>query len=130
MAISIQTLLDGTKNCAVKITGEVVKPDTDWSVVIDLSRFKPIPRRVKIDHIEWAVSGRIEVLLAWHSVEDARELILPMGGRGQISFSDYGGLSNVLEGRSGHIELRTQDSDAMKKGTMCFALFMDLIKQD
>lgn len=129
-AVTTQTLLDGVKNCAVKITGFVQAPDSAWRTVVELERFKPKPQRVKIDHMEWAITGRIEVLVAWHSREGERELIAPLSGRGSFSFSDYGGLSNVLSGHSGHIELCTQDSDAMKKGMQAFVLLMDLIKQE
>jgi hypothetical protein len=98
---------------------------------VDLARFqRPLPRRVKIDHVEWAITGRIEVFLAWHSETRERELILPLSARGSISFSDYGGLSNVLEGKSGHIELMVQDSDSMKKGLQAFVILLDLIKQE
>lgn len=127
MALTTQVLSDGAKNCAVKITGVAVKAGS-WQTVIETGMFKGPPARVKIDHIEWAITSGIEVFLGWHADEGERELIVPLGSRGQINFSDYGGLSNLSEGKSGHIELMVQ---GLKKSEVveAFCLFIDLQKQ-
>jgi len=130
-SLTTQTLLDGVKNCAVKITGVDVSY-TCWVVVVDLDRFKnPRPTRVKIDHVEWAVTAGLEVLLAWHVQDGERELVLPLGSRGSMSFSDYGGLSNQGEDRSGNLEIMVQTLPAYNQTRFeGFSLFIDLIKQE
>ena len=128
MSIIVQTLQDGVKNCAVKVTGMDERAQ-EWVPVIELKRFGGPPKRIKIDHVEWAITAGIEVFLAWHAEEGERELILPLGGRGQINFSDYGGLSNLSEGKTGHIELMVQSIQSPLKGIQGFTLFIDLQKQ-
>jgi hypothetical protein len=128
-APTTQTLSDGMKNCAVKITGTGVDLGK-WFGVVRLERFKDPVRKLKIDHAEWAITAGIEVFLAWHADEGERELVLPLGGRGQINFSDYGGLSNLSEGKSGHIELMVQARGApAPKVIEAFTLFLDMQKQ-
>jgi len=124
-----QIIADGAKNCAVKITGLEV-PQNKWYTIVDVTRFNGVHRRVKIDHAEWAITSGIEVFLAWAADEGERELILPLGGRGQINFSDYGGLSNMSEGKSGHIELMIQPRTlGQSKLIEAFTLFIDMQKQ-
>jgi hypothetical protein len=128
-APTIQILSDGQKNCAVKVTGIDFR-EYRWTKVIDVAQFKGGHSKLKIDHVEWAITAGIEVFLAWHAVEGERELILPLGGRGQINFSDYGGLSNLSEGKSGHIELLVQPRGAVVPKILdAFVLFIDMQKQ-
>ena len=117
-----QILLDGAKNCAVKITGFVETADSEWQQVVDFSKFTPVPDQVKIEHVEWAVTGRVELLLA-----DDNGLLFPLASRGYMNFSDYNGGLSVKS--KGGLQLKTQDSDPMKKGQMCFALFIDFVKR-
>jgi hypothetical protein len=124
-----QILTDGAKNCAVKITGVEI-PAGKWYTIVDTRRFGGQCKRVKIDHAEWAVTAGIEVFLAWAAEEGERELIFPLGGRGQITFADYGGLSNLSEGKSGHIELMVQSRlSGPSKLVEAFTLFVDMQKQ-
>lgn len=121
---------DGMKNCAVKVTGFDVGA-IPWMNIVETTMFKGGHARIKIDHIEWAITAGIEVFLAWDGdeVKGERELIVPLGGRGQINFADYGGLSNLAEGKTGHIELLTQVIGNPTKSLQCFSLFIDLQKQ-
>lgn len=128
-SLTIQTLADGQKNCAVKITGYAVG-NMDWVPVVALDRFQGNHGKVKVDHIEWAITSGIEVFLAWEALEGGHELIVPLGGRGQINFSDYGGLSNISEGKSGHIVLMIQIlGSVVPKSVQGFTIFLDMQKQ-
>jgi hypothetical protein len=126
---TIQKLSDGAKNCAVKITG-MGAGNLDWVTVVDVTKLNGSHSKVKVDHIEWAITSGIEVFLAWGASEGEHELIVPLGGRGQINFADYGGLSNLSEGKSGHILMMVQlVGPTIPKGVQGFTLFLDMQKQ-
>lgn len=120
---------DGAKNCGVQVIGWNVQPFS-WTPVVEMKMFDPVPRRVKIDHIEWGITQGIEVILAWHSTSGDHELILPLATRGYMNFSDYGGLTNEKEGRNGNIQLMCQEVRKLELGVHAFSLFLDLIKQE
>ncbi len=129
--VSSRVLMNGQKNCAVHIIGILSPgPESGWLTVVEAKKFGA--SRVKLDHVEWAITSALEVFLAWHveGALDGGELIIPLAGRGTLNFSDYGGLTNELEGRSGNIELRVQVTQEIPRGQQAFALFLDLIKQE
>ncbi len=126
---TVQMLSDGAKNCAAKITAFAVG-GIDWVTVVDVSRLNGTHTKVKVDHIEWAITSGLEVFLAWGAVEGAHELIVPLAGRGQINFSDYGGLSNLSEGKSGSIVMMVQlIGTVVPKSIQGFTIFLDMQKQ-
>ncbi len=126
---TVQKLSDGAKNCAFKITAFAVS-NMDWATVVDVTKLNGNHSKVKVDHIEWAITSGIEVFLAWGAVEGEHELIVPLGGRGQINFSDYGGLSNISEGKSGAVVMMIQlIGPVAPKGVQGFTIFLDMQKQ-
>jgi hypothetical protein len=127
MKIDTQVIMDGAKNGAVMIVGEVpFNPTDDWTMVVDTKDMEPAPKHFSIGHLEFSVVNGLELLLAWHSQKgDERKVILPLSGRGRMDFTSYGGLkNNVDEGsRSGALEVKALS------GSGYFTLIFDLIKK-
>jgi hypothetical protein len=133
MKLDTQVIIDGSKNGAVMIVGEVESGDDDprvtgldyWTVIVDPKAMSPAPAHFSIGHLEFSVVNGLELLLAWHSTSNERKVILPLSGRGRMDFTSYGGLKNNVadETRSGGLEV------CALSGSGFFTLIFDLIKK-
>ena len=113
----VKIVHDGVRNASVQITG---RAPLDWTVVVDLEAFRPRPRDVRLDAVYFAVSGPVEVQLAWAS-DGERLPFLPLAGRGKVDFSEVTGLHNSHDDANGHIELAAY-------GEGIFTVALDLSK--
>jgi hypothetical protein len=83
------------------------------------------PTQVRIDHIDYSISDQLEVQLFWNATTPA--LILPLAGRGRMSFFNFGGLQNDAgTGKDGAIQLKTT---GWTSGTQVFSVILEMVKQ-
>lgn len=115
---------DGPKNAAVEIIVSNQDGDLDWTSVVDISTFRPCPKRVRIDEIYYALSDKVEVQLAWNHPNGERHELMPLAGRGRFSFACT--QPSAPDGEhSGNIEIRTI---GLQPGQLVYLLF-DMTKQ-
>jgi len=123
--ISYQTLIDGARNTVLKITGVLDTSNMAETSVIDLSTLVPIPTQLRIDHIDYSVSDQLELRLRWDATSPVD--IMPLAGRGRMSFWNFGGLqNNAGAGKTGRILLSTV---GYTSGTQVFSLILEMVKQ-
>lgn len=127
MANSLQTqiITDGPRNATVKVTGVLDTSDLAVITIVNPSNFIPIPGDFRIYHLDYSITDQIELQLQWHATTNL--VILPLAGRGRMSFVDFGGLlNNAGAGRTGAIDLLTT---GWASGTQVFSLVLELVKQ-
>ena len=118
-----QTLVDGARNAVVKITGVLDTSDVSATVVVDPASFIPTPTAFRIDHIDYSIADPLEVRLQWDGTSDVD--ILPLAGRGRMSFWNFGGLQDNATDSTGKILLLT---DGYTSGTLVFSVVLELVK--
>jgi len=124
-ASTIQILEDGQRNAIVKLTGVLDTSDQALTQVIEPASYSPVPAGFRIDHIDYSISDQLEVQLLWEASTNV--LILPLAGRGRMSFWNFGGLqNNAGAGKTGGILLKTT---GWASGTQVYSLVLELVKQ-
>ncbi len=124
-SVLTQILLDGTRNAVMKVTGVLDTSDVSSTTIVDPASFAPLPAGFRIDHIDYSVSDQLELVLSWDAT--APVVIMPLAGRGKLSFSSFGGLqNNAGAGKTGKIFLATT---GYTSGTQVFSLVLELVKQ-
>ena len=124
-SVTTQILEDGARNAIVKITGVLDTSNVSVTTYIDPANFSPVPTQFRIDHIDYSVSDQLEVQLQWNATSNVT--IMPLAGRGKLSFWNFGGLqNNAGAGKSGKIDLLTT---GWTSGTQVFSLVLELVKQ-
>ena len=126
-----QITLDGRRNAVVKLTGVLDSSDaieTPAIALSDLLNNEPsnVLYGLRVDLVEWSMSGDLEIALEWNS--NSPQQILPLAGRGRISGWNYGGFipDASRSGYDGAINLRTASYDA---GTVQnFTVVLELVK--
>jgi hypothetical protein len=127
---NIQILIDGPRNAVVKITGILDTSNLALSTFVDLTTLTqggtaPAPTRVRVDHIDYSIGDQLEVQLFWDATTDVA--MLPIAGRGKMSFWNFGGLQdNSGAGRTGNILIQTT---GWASGTQVFSVILELVKQ-
>ena len=91
-AVTSQTLHDGPRNLVRKFTN--LSDGTGEAAVlkVDVSSFEGAPAGVRIDRVEYDISG-MQVSLLWDADTDVTALILSTG-QGCLDFAALGGLKN------------------------------------
>ena len=126
--VNTQVLMDGARNTTVKITGVLDTSDVATTIVIDPAAFSPIPSKFRIDHIDYSISTPLEVRLLWDGTPQLD--ILPLSGRGRMSFWNFGGLQNNATSPTGKIALETTGYNTTIGGTpLVFSVVLELVKQ-
>ena len=124
--VSTQVLQDGERNTTVKITGVLDTSNVSSTVVIDPATFSPVPTQFRIDHLDYSISDPLEVRLLWDATTPVD--ILPIAGRGRMSFWSFGGLqNNAGTGKTGKILLET--TGYTTGSTLVFSVVLELVKQ-
>jgi hypothetical protein len=124
-AITYQTLIDGARNTIIKVTGVLDTSNMVETSVIDLSTLVPVPTQLRIDHIDYSVSDQLELRLRWDATTPVD--IMPLAGRGRMSFWNFGGLqNNAGAGKTGKILLSTV---GYASGIQVFSLILEMAKQ-
>jgi hypothetical protein len=113
-ATSIQLILDGTRNAAVKLEGVLDTSDVAQYVVVDPAALCGIDNTLAvkaagftIDRIVYNVEDALAVTLFWDATTPVR--IEELTGRGHMEYKKTGGLpSNAGAGKTGKILMSTQ----------------------
>jgi len=125
-----QILEEGPRNAIVKLTGILDTSDLSLTTAIAVASLTQgstslAPSEVRIDHLDYSVSDQLEVQLLWDATSDV--VILPVAGRGKMSFWNFGGLqNNAGAGKTGNINIQTT---GWTSGTQVFSLILELVKQ-
>lgn len=123
-SVTTQVLQDGVRNAVIKITGVLDTSDVSSTVVVDVSTLFLSPTTVRIDHIDYSIGDPLEVVLWWAATTPVA--ILPIAGRGRMSYASFGGLiNNAGVGVTGDITLTTTNYDS---GTRVFSIVLELVK--
>ena len=128
-SVTTQILEEGPRNVIVKLAGVLDTSDYSLSTALDMSTLNqggkgPTPDTVRIDHIDYSISDPLEVRLLWDGTPQLD--ILPLAGRGRMSFWNFGGLQNNATSPTGKIALQTT---GYSTGTLVFSVVLELVKQ-
>ena len=125
-----QIIVDGPRNAIVKITGVLDTSNQAQTLAVDLSTLtqgstQTRPNAVCIHHIDYSITDQLEIQLTWDAT--AQVAILPLAGRGRMSFKDFGGLqNNAGAGKTGNINLTTT---GWTSGVQVFSVVLEMVKQ-
>lgn len=124
-ASTVQIIEDGYRNAIVKLTGVLDTSNESVVTKIDVTAYSPQPTQFRIDHIDYSISDQLEVQIAWHATTNV--VIMPLAGRGRMSFWSFGGLQNNSgAGKNGNIDLLTT---GWASGTQTYSIVLELVKQ-
>lgn len=129
-AVTIQLLEDGARNAIVKVTGTLDTSNLTNQLIVDCSTLTqggtaPKPTQVRVDHLDYSIADQLELQLLWDATTPAP--LLPLAGRGRMSFWNFGGLqNNAGAGMTGNIVLSTT---GWASGVQIFSLILELVKQ-
>lgn len=127
--VTTQILEDGARNAIVKITGTLDTANLTNQLVVDCTTLTQggtaqAPVQVRVDHLDYSISDPLELQLMWDGTPAVP--MLPLAGRGRMSFWNFGGLqNNATTGKTGNITLSTTGWT----GTQIFSLVLELVKQ-
>jgi hypothetical protein len=126
--INTQILVDGARNAVIKITGVLDTSNVSSQVIVDPANFTPKPTAFRIDHLDYSISDPLEVRLQWDATTPID--ILPIAGRGRMSFWNFGGLQdNGGAGVTGKINLLTSGYDVSLGTTpLVFSVVLEMVK--
>ena len=130
-SVNTQIVLDGSRNCVIKVEGILDTSDLASTVIVDPSTLQGMDNTgtVKaldliIERIQFSVEDLLECRLAWDATTPQR--IVELQGRGTEKYERFGGLTNNSgAGRTGKILLSTQGW----AGNLSFTLLLTLKKQ-
>jgi len=132
-SVLTQTLIDGPRNLNVKVTGildtanlantQIVTPATSFKVTGSDGNAPPLAR---LDHIDYSIADGLELILSWGNAAGPITPILPLAGRGRMSFVDFEGLRNNAAGTDGSVWLY---STGYSTGTYVFSLVLEMVKE-
>lgn len=129
-SFNIQPLEEGPRNAIVKLTGILDTSDLVSSIAVAVANFNqggtgPIPQQFRIDYIDFSISDQLEVQLIWDATTPV--VIMPVAGRGRMSFSNFGGLqNNAGAGKTGNILISTT---GWTSGIQIFSIILEMVKQ-
>lgn len=113
------------KNVHVQVSGKLSAGETlDWREVVTVaSGF------LRLDSVRYAISDKVEVLLAWDKEGDESEphVFLPLAARGSLDFDGMNGVENTVKnGRTGHVLIQATST---RETSGHFLLMLDFSKQ-
>lgn len=119
-----QIITDGPRNATVKITGVLDTSDVPATTIVKVADFCNLPKGFRIDHIDFSMTDQLEIQLLWEATPDV--VILPLAGRGRMTFTDFGGLTtNGGASATGGVRMKTT---GWSSGTQVFSLVLELVK--
>jgi len=129
-SVTYQVLEEGPRNIIVKAAGVLDTSDYSLNTFISMASSNqggtgPVPTQVRIDHIDYSISDQLEVQLFWDATTDV--VILPLAGRGRMSFWNFGGLTNNAgAGKTGDVLIKTT---GWTSGVQVFSVILECVKQ-
>jgi hypothetical protein len=128
MTIATQIIMDGTRNAVVKIVGTLTAADQPQTTIVNASALAFAPPLLNIMHVDYSISDGLEVQLLWNATSDV--LIMPLAGRGRMSFVDFGGLpNNAGAGVTGNIDLQTTGGAASGSVQLIYTIILEMTKK-
>ncbi len=113
------------KNVHVQVNGWVEEGILDWQTIVKATEFQTASLR--LDAINYALSDKTEVLLAWDKSGEEPHVFLPLNGRGRLDFDSVNGLQNTVgEGKTGDVLIYVS-SELPRRAY--FTLTLDFSKQ-
>lgn len=123
--LTTQTIIDGARNTVIKVTGVLDTSDLAYTIVVDPTTLVPQPTQLRLDHIDYSVSDQLELRIQWDATVPVD--IMPLAGRGRMTFWNFGGLqNNAGAGKTGKIGISTK---GWTSGTQTFTLVFEMVKQ-
>jgi hypothetical protein len=134
--LSIQTIVDGPRNLIVKVTALLTTSDLASTQVITPSTTFRVAQTIQtpllqLNHIDYSISDPLQVLISWGNSTGpaAGTPIMPLAGRGRMSFDDFKGLTNNQVPTDGSIWVSTTGyAESPDTGNGIFTLIFELIK--
>lgn len=121
-----QTLLDGDRNVVISCTGTLDTSDLALSLLVDVSTLVPAPTFVRVDKIEYSLSGVLGVQLLWEATAD--DPLANLAGQGELCYEAAGGLQNPrTAGSNGDILIKTTGWSA--GAVLTYTITLYLVKQ-
>ena len=97
-------------------------------IIVDPVNYSLIPTGFRIDHLDYSISDPLEVRLFWDGSTQVD--IIPIAGRGKMSFWNFGGLQNNAPSPTGRIALSTAGYNTTIGTTpLVFSVVLELVKQ-
>lgn len=118
-----------SKNVHVQVNGHLDGDMIDWRTLVRAGDFQT--KFLRLDAVNYALSDKIEVLLAWDKTVpgDPPHVFLPLNGRGRLDFDSVNGLQNTVgEGKSGDVLIHVSHT-ARTERPCYFVLTLDFSKQ-
>lgn len=104
-SLTTQILIDGPRNAVVKVTATLDTSDLALTTIVDPASFYDTPPQFRLMHIDYAMTDGIEAQLQWQGTPNS--IMMPLAGRGRMSFVDFGGLTDNATTPTGRIQLLT-----------------------
>lgn len=131
--ITTQVILDGPRNCVLKVEGILDTSDLAYQTILDPATLQGVDwtgavkaQGFLIRRITYMVEDTLEARLFWDATTPTR--IEELTGRGVAKYENFGGLTNNSgAGRTGKIGLSTEGWAAAK--ILSFSLIFELVKQ-
>lgn len=132
-SVNTQVLLDGPRNCVLKVEGILDTSDLSSQVLIDPATlagmdFSGTQKALGliVERIQFSIEDTLEVRLAWDATTPQR--MVELQGRATEKYERFGGLiNNSGAGRTGKILISTQGWAA--SAVLSFTLILTMKKQ-
>lgn len=131
--LALQTVLDGPRNCVIKITGSTTSADQAYTVIAAPGNFQGIDFSGTLKAADWwikQITYNVQDLLSVQLLWDATTplLIQSMEGRGKMEADRYGGLpNNSGAGKTGAIGIQTVGGTAQST-QLNYTIELELVK--
>jgi hypothetical protein len=119
-----QIIIDGPRNAVVKVTGVLDTSDLALTTIVLPANFSPVPPKFRLYHVDYSITDQIELQLQWQGTPN--QVMMPLAGRGRMSFVDFGGLTDNAASPTGAIQLLTT---GWASGIQVFTLVLELVKE-
>lgn len=128
-SLTTQTIMDGPRNAVVKVTGVLDTSDLALTTIVDPALFNPVSgntlaKTVRLYHIDYSITDQLELQLQWQGTPNT--VMMPLAGRGRMSFVDFGGLTDNAATPTGRIQLLTT---GWASGIQVFTLVLEMVKE-
>lgn len=122
-SLTTQILIDGPRNAVVKATATLDTSNLALTTIVDPANFYDVPPQFRLMHIDYSITDQLEVQLQWEGTPNS--IMMPLAGRGRMSFIDFGGLTDNATSPTGRIQVLTT---GWTSGTQIFTLVLEMVK--
>ena len=132
-SLTLQTILDGPRNVVVKVTGVLDTSDLALTTIADPATYSVIQgqslaKTLRLYHIDYSIQDGIELQLQWQGTPNS--VMMPLAGRGRMSFVDFGGLTDNAATPTGRIQLlSTGFPSSAPLPILVFTLVLEMVKE-